>query len=481
VARSTNRLEVESVPVAVRERAVSSVEALGTSKALAHNGSSQPRALTDAFLHHTGGRVTVGDVAAKSGLTVAQAEGAVRALAADTGATLKVSPEGDLLYVFPAAVRAQLAAKSWRLRVAPAVAKAGEAAGWLSRVLFGASLLVSLAIVVAAITALSASSSSDSRDRGRRGGGVSFGISPFSMFDFYFWDTGYMRRRRMMQNRGDSSPQDMGFLESVFSFVFGDGNPEELDSGSLEQRRWRAVGDVITSSRGVVTAEQLAPLLDLPPGGAQPEDESYVLPALVQFNGVPEVSPEGHILYRFPDLAKTASQTAAKRPRATSSRAVTLQERRRVLTKAPPSNVALTLLLGAANAFGVYSLTSMMGNPAIAAQASREVLTWVSTLLPGLQLYAASFFLIPAARYLALQVENAGVEGRNAARAAAAALLQRPEAQAKLREASQKAGLQVFDDTRAVFSTNEADAKPGADAELADFDARLNRRDKRRN
>ena len=437
---------------------------------------AQHTPLTPVILHGAGGRVTVGDVAAKSGLTVAQAEGAVRALAADMGATLKVSPDGDLLYVFPSAVRAQLAAKSWRLRLAPALAKAGEAAGWLSRVLFGASLLVSLAIVVAAVTALSASSSNDSRDRGRRGGGgVSFGISPFSMFDFYFWDTGYMRRRRMMQNRSDSDPEDMGFLESVFSFVFGDGNPEELDSGSLDQRRWRAVGDVITSSRGVVTAEQLAPLLDLPPGGAQPEDESYVLPALVQFNGVPEVSPEGHILYRFPDLAKTATQTAAKRARATSSRAVTLQERRRVLTKAPPSNIALTLLLGAANAFGVYQLGAMMSNPVIAAQASREVLAWVSTLLPGLQLYAASFFLIPAARFLTLQVENAGVERRNAARAAAAQLLQRPEVQAKLKEASQKAGLQVFDDTKAVFSTSDADAKPGIDAELADFDARLNR------
>ena len=133
------------------------------------------------------------------------------------------------------------------------------------------------------------------------------------------------------------------------------------------------------------------------------------------------------------------------------------------------------MLLGAANAFGVYQLGAMMSNPVIAAQASREVLAWVSTLLPGLQLYAASFFLIPAARFLTLQVENAGVERRNAARAAAAQLLQRPEVQAKLKEASQKAGLQVFDDTKAVFSTSDADAKPGIDAELADFDARLNR------
>ncbi len=68
--------------------------------------------------------MTVGDVAAKAGLAVSQASSALNALAADTGATLRVSDSGDLLYVFQPGVRAALAAKSWRLRLAQALDKA---------------------------------------------------------------------------------------------------------------------------------------------------------------------------------------------------------------------------------------------------------------------------------------------------------------------------------------------------------------------
>ncbi len=68
--------------------------------------------------------MTAGDVAARAGLPLAQTSAALNALAADTGATLKVSEQGDLLYVYRPGVRAALSAKSWRLRLAPAFAKA---------------------------------------------------------------------------------------------------------------------------------------------------------------------------------------------------------------------------------------------------------------------------------------------------------------------------------------------------------------------
>ena len=81
-------------------------------------------ATTPVLTQPAGGRVTSGDVAARAGLPLAQTSTALNALAADTGATLQVSSAGDLLYVFAAGVRAQLAAKSWRLRLAPGLAKA---------------------------------------------------------------------------------------------------------------------------------------------------------------------------------------------------------------------------------------------------------------------------------------------------------------------------------------------------------------------
>ena len=49
-----------------------------------------------------------------------------------------------------------------------------------------------------------------------------------------FW-YGSPRYDRMQQRRGQR--KEMGFLESIFSFVFGDGNPN-LD---FEERRWKMV------------------------------------------------------------------------------------------------------------------------------------------------------------------------------------------------------------------------------------------------
>ena len=65
----------------------------------------------------------MGDVAARAGLPLSQASAALNALASDTAGTLRVSPEGDLLYLLPSGLRAQLAAKSWRLAAAPALAR----------------------------------------------------------------------------------------------------------------------------------------------------------------------------------------------------------------------------------------------------------------------------------------------------------------------------------------------------------------------
>lgn len=49
-----------------------------------------------------------------------------------------------------------------------------------------------------------------------------------------YWDPFYYRHRRERMSRGEG----MGFLEAIFSFVFGDGNPNE----DYDRRRWQLVG-----------------------------------------------------------------------------------------------------------------------------------------------------------------------------------------------------------------------------------------------
>jgi hypothetical protein len=361
--------------------------------------------------------------------------------------------------------------------------------------------------VFAAITLL-LSSKSDERDDRRRSSSNSFGGSGmrlgFNMLDFYFWDPYAMRRRRA--ELAANPNLEMGFLESVFSFVFGDGDPNE----DLEQRRWEAVGALITRAGGVVTAEQLAPLLEPPAargagargaslaGASAFDDEAFVLPALTRFAGVPEVTPQGGIVYRFPDLQRSGAApppAASKRGRGAASGAsassgaplapAPLSERAWEFTAAPAGNVAMTLLLGAANAAGVIWLASLLGDPAIAARAGAESVAAIRTMLPALQVYAALFFTLPAVRYLQLGARNAAIAARNGLRRDAARVLAAPPpaVAAKLDAARAGAARTLLGDDRVVFSSDAKDARAAAAAtadEGAEFERRLAEREAQR-
>ena len=220
VASPKGRVESEELPKQLRDDVLDAVESLG-------------------------GRCTVGDVAAAAGCKVSDAERALTAVAADTLAALEVSAEGDLLYVFPdgGRVRGTVAAKSARIRVfEPALETIGKVGSYLARVTFGTTLLASIAIVYAAIFALLSSKDSDRDDRrssSDSGGGMMFGgprfyISPFDYL--WYWDPYYYERRAYMAEL--EGARDMNFLEAVFSFVFGDGDPNR----DFERRRWALVG-----------------------------------------------------------------------------------------------------------------------------------------------------------------------------------------------------------------------------------------------
>jgi hypothetical protein len=77
--------------------------------------------------------------------------------------------------------------------------------------------------------------------------------------------------------------------------VFGDGDPNQ----GIEEERWKLIGQYISSNGGVVAAEELAPYLDIDSIEKIKDDESYILPVLLRFDGQPVVDEEGNILYRF--------------------------------------------------------------------------------------------------------------------------------------------------------------------------------------
>ncbi|GIL82862.1 hypothetical protein Vretifemale_11774 [Volvox reticuliferus] len=282
--------------------------------------NSNLRERVEAAVAQLGGRVTVGDVATRAGVNLADADEALKALAYDTQASLKVSAEGDVVYGFAPDFQSRLRSRSLVIAALPQIRRIVGVLSYLARIAFGTALFSSIALVWLAIAALLSGRSNDDRDNRRHssyggggggGGGIAFYVDPFELFRF--WDPYYGRDRLSRVHSAES--RGMSFVEAIFSFVFGDGDPNE----GYDEQRWKELGAMIRTKGGLVTAEEMAPFLDPPPPAVLPRtygneqyvpypDESFVLPALIKFGGEPEVDEQGRILYHFPVLQKTGVQ-----------------------------------------------------------------------------------------------------------------------------------------------------------------------------
>jgi hypothetical protein len=296
-----------------------------------------------------------------------------------------VNTNGELIYTFPPNISSVIASTStkyksiqlWQEKVYPSLLYA-------TKLGFGLVLFASLIAIFSTIFFILSSgggSSSDRDDdrRGRReggfgggGGGMPMGMGGFwgpSPFDFFYYRPYYSRyyvvgggRARQQQRNSD----ELGFLESVFSYVFGDGNP----NGDVESRRISLAAAMIREYGGAVTAEQLAPFCNDAPmpllstalvannGGGSSKlgeerayvDESFVLPIVTQLDGEPRVTDEGDIVYVFPELMTSASSSSTnmKSSSTTSSTKEMLQKSReaRILRRAGLDEDAPTSMIG---------------------------------------------------------------------------------------------------------------------------------------
>jgi hypothetical protein len=255
-----------------------------------------------------GYRVTVGDVASQAALDIKLAEQGLLALASEAGGHLQVAESGEIAYLFPKNFRNVLQSKYWRLRWQEWWNRVWKILFYLIRISFGIMLIVSIFLVVAAIAiiVIAISSQNSDNDREDSGGGGMVFMPNFWFGPDFFWifhsDYGNRRYERQRRSRFEGEEPQMNFLEAVFSFLFGDGNP----NATLDEDRWRTIATVIRNHQGAIAAEQIAPYLDDLGQGFHREYEEYMLPVLTQFNGRPEVSPDGQIVYHFPELQVTA-------------------------------------------------------------------------------------------------------------------------------------------------------------------------------
>ena len=365
-----------------------------------------------------GYRVTVGDVAAKAGLDVNFAQRELLTLASEAGGNLQVAESGDIAYLFPNNFRDILRNKFLRLQLQEWWQKIWRILFYLIRISFGIVLVASILLIFVAITLLLSNSDSNNGGGGGEGGGGrggGFFFFPYFWNDLlwiFYWnhDEPYYQQRSRLTGQ---KPQ-MSFLEAVFSFIFGDGNPNH----NLEERKWSDIATAIRNNRGAVVAEQIAPYLDNLKQGYAREYEEYMLPALARFDGRPEVSPQGQIVYHFPQLQTTATE------RNSEPVAAYLREMLWRFSNASSGQIMLAAGLGAVNLVGALVLGNLLSNSAIAS----GFIGFVSAIYPTILIYGVGFLAIPLIRYFWIQWKNSRIEARNQERQQRAMLLNQPDA-----------------------------------------------------
>lgn len=298
-------------------------------------------------------KVTPENIALTTSLPVSTAAQQLNIIAAETSAHLKVDSSGALLYEFaPGFERAyiydvtkqlftangNLVIRVLRLLVRLTIGLILAAAkiallllNFFFRALFGILLIGSIiAIVIGIFAAIAGLFDGDgpSIDIGDIGGGGGDLFSGFGNFDWnfdfghftydcirlldwgYYWsdpcyyhsygysyDYYYSPQTAPSQPfkadySSDSNSRSKGdFATNCFSYLFGDGHP----NADLKERYWHQIGLAIKRNHGVVVAEQLAPYV-----GEKSDNEDWMLPVLAHFNGSPEVTDKGNILYVFP-------------------------------------------------------------------------------------------------------------------------------------------------------------------------------------
>lgn len=412
--------------------------------------------MTNTAVLHTveqlGYRVTVADVAAAAGLALHEAQREVLALATDVQAHLQVSETGEIAYEFPRNSRTLLLGKYWRLRFQAVWEQIWRVLFYLIRISFGILLILSLVIILAAIAVLiialqsSRGQQNDDRDEGGFGGGFIF-LPRLWISPDWFYLFGYDYGRPQRQRSPKSSPNELNFLEAIFSFLFGDGDPNR----DLEERRWQAIATQIRNHQGAVVAEQMVPYLDDLGQGWARENEDYMIPVLSRFDGRPEVTPQGQLVYRFPELQVMAEE----RPR---DRAISpfLQEIPRRFSRASAGQILGAVGLGGANLVAALALGSLLSDPDLVIQGGAFIL-FVQSIYGVLLGYGSAFLGIPLVRYFWVQWCNRQIEARNTRREERAIALQAPDTslEEKLTFARQFATQTLVDRENLAYTTEK--------------------------
>jgi hypothetical protein len=304
----------------------------------------------------TRGESTVADIAALTGLPLHQINAELPALSDEYGARLKVTEKGELLYSFPKGMKSRYkgfgpSAKRFLKTLGKAAAQVSKFAfkAWIL-VMLGGYFVVFLALALFALLASVAvqfggSGRSDSRSSSR-GGGLGGLWLTTRLFDSLIRIWFYSELFKPPQDRFGRSrvkPQRRPLHKAVFSHVFGDGDPN-ADWKEVEKK---SVIAFLQTHKGIISMAEFMAITGLEPDEAEIAINKYLL----EFEGSPEVSPEGSIYFTFPSLLSRMGST----PEFIGS-SVKLKRLHRFSSNSPKADRTFRLINGVNIVFGGYFL-----------------------------------------------------------------------------------------------------------------------------
>lgn len=339
-----------------------------------------------------GGRVTVPDVVARTGLPLETVSHQMNVIASETDANLEVGSRGNIYYCFQHALKYRYLARGVERILALCWDKSFQVAFFLFRISFGLILIFSLSVIVGILLFFQSVLSvffGTTHTVGRMWGDFIGLMTKLAFREMLFWNS--TRAEQETEKEKDGQPARRGFLLDCFSFLFGDVDRSKL----LEDERWKLIAQAIRLNEGVIVAEHLAPYT-----GQDAEDEKMIFTVLAKFNGMPVVSERGNILYLFPSMRmRSAVDSYALLP-------PLLEEKSQDFTGIPKERLTPIISLAILNLLGslyFFSLCISAGQPFAH-----------FSLFFVLALYATLFVTIPATRWFVIRARNRRITARNA-------------------------------------------------------------------
>jgi len=340
------------------------------------------------------GRATLGDVVAATGMVRDEAEAALRELLEERRGHLEVGAEGTLVYRFDERFirRGQ---EPWWVTLREGAWSAFKVG---FKIWTAAMLVVYFVLFLVLLVAAVLKSDSDDIDlgggghRGHRGGGF-----PSFWFWYLIWSPDWYWGRPYYGERWEKRQKvRVPFWKKVFAFVFGPDRPKPT-----QRQKDRSVIRLIRARRGALTSAELVEHTGL----RRHEADEEMGRLMVTLDGDARVSPDGEVVYVFPELMVSAHGEVKERDPAPAWRRLEPKQSLTGNSKGTDAIIAgingFNLIAAATAPLFIFPRLGFSGT------AAWIVLVWIPVV------FSTMFYGIPLARWFANAKENARRAGRN--------------------------------------------------------------------